>query len=124
MDYIDKILQIHELSKCLIKDIENEFDKCVLKRIHHFYLTFPICDAVRHKLNWMHYLMPVGDYPTIGLILCSKRNEAIVKYSILNDNKNIFASKYLLYLPTEEELKREIEKERNMMESLKEEGKE
>jgi len=68
--------------------------------------------------------MPVGDNPTIDRILCSKRNEAIVKYSILNDNKNIFASKYLLYLPTEEELKREIEKERNMMESLKEEGKE
>ena len=66
----------------------------------------------------------VDDNPTIGLILCSKRNEAIVKYSILNDNKNIFASKYLLYLPTEEELKREIEKERNMRESLKEEGKE
>ena len=66
----------------------------------------------------------VDDNPTIGLILCSKRNEAIVKYSILNDNKNIFASKYLLYLPTEEELKREIEKERNMMESLKEKDKE
>ncbi|WP_071145646.1 PDDEXK nuclease domain-containing protein [Bacteroides ihuae] len=62
------------------------------------------------------------DNPTIGLILCSKRNEAIVKYSILNDNKNIFASKYLLYLPTEEELKRQIEKERNMIESLNEEG--
>lgn len=62
------------------------------------------------------------DNPTIGLILCSKRNEAIVKYSILNDNKNIFASKYLLYLPTEEELKREIEKERDMIESLNEEG--
>ena len=105
MNYIDKIQQIHELSKC-------------------FYLTFPICDALRHKLSWMHYLMPVGDNPTIGLILSSNRNEAIVKYSILNDNKNIFASKYLLYLPTEEELKREIEKERNMMESLKEEGKE
>ena len=72
----------------------------------------------------MHYLMPVEDNPTIDRILCSKRNEIIVKYSILNDNKNIFASKYLLYLPTEEELKREIEKERNMMESLKEEGQE
>ena len=68
--------------------------------------------------------MPVEDNPTIDRILCSKRNEAIVKYSILNDNKNIFASKYLLYLPTEEELKREIEKERNMMESLKEKDKE
>ena len=103
MNYIDRFLQIHELSKCLI---------------------IPICDALRHKLNCMHYLMPVEDNPTIDRILCSKRNEIIVKYSILNDNKNFFASKYLLYLPTEEELKREIEKERNMMESLKEEGKE
>ncbi len=64
------------------------------------------------------------DNPTIGLILCSKHNEPIVKYSILNDNKKIFASKYLLYLPTEEELKQQIKEERNMIESLNEEGQE
>ena len=77
-----------------------------------------------HELNWMHYLMPVGDNPTIGLILCSKRNEDMVKYSIIDDNKNIFVSKCLLYRLTDEELKRKIEKECDMMESLKEEGKE
>ena len=56
------------------------------------------------------------DNPTIGLILCSEKNEAIVKYSVLNDAKQIFASKYKLTLPSEEELKLEIEKERKKLE--------
>jgi len=49
------------------------------------------------------------DNPTIGLILCADKNESIVKYSVLNDNENLFASKYLTYLPTEQELKAVIE---------------
>ncbi len=57
-----------------------------------------------------------GDNPTIGLILCSKKNETIAKYSVLDDNKQLFASKYMLYLPTEEELKREIEHQRKLIE--------
>ena len=57
-----------------------------------------------------------GDNPTIGLILCAKKNETIVKYSILNDSKQIFASKYQLMLPTEEELKYHIEQERRRIE--------
>ena len=52
------------------------------------------------------------DNPTIGIILCSDKKDTIVKYSILNDNKNLFASKYQLYLPTEKELALEIEKQR------------
>lgn len=58
------------------------------------------------------------DNPTIGIILCSQKNEAIVKYSVLNDAKQVFASKYRLTLPSAEELKREIEKERIRFESL------
>ena len=50
-----------------------------------------------------------GDNPTIGLLLCAERDETVVKYSVLNDSQQIFASKYLPYLPTEEELKRELE---------------
>ncbi|MDR2707802.1 MAG: PDDEXK nuclease domain-containing protein [Nitrososphaerota archaeon] len=46
-----------------------------------------------------------GDNPTIGLILCADKNESVAKYSVLNDNKNLFTSKYLTYLPTELELK-------------------
>ena len=51
------------------------------------------------------------DNPTIGLILCSEKDEAIVKYSVLEDNKHLFASKYKLFLPTEEELARELNRE-------------
>lgn len=52
------------------------------------------------------------DNPTIGIILCSDKKDTIVKYSVLNDNKNLFASKYQLYLPTERELALEIEKQK------------
>ena len=60
------------------------------------------------------------DNPTIGIILCSQKNEAIVRYSILNDEKQVFASKYRLTLPTAEELQREIEDERRRIEESRE----
>lgn len=53
-----------------------------------------------------------GDNPTIGILLCSEKDETIVKYSVLNDKNNLFASKYLLYLPKEEELKQLIDQDR------------
>lgn len=56
------------------------------------------------------------DNPTIGIILCSQKNEAIVKYSVLNDAQQIFASRYRFTLPTAEELQREIETERKRIE--------
>ena len=56
------------------------------------------------------------DNPTIGIILCSEKSEAIVKYSVLNDKMNIFASKYQFTLPTEKELQNYIEKERRLLE--------
>jgi len=58
----------------------------------------------------------VGDNPSIGLILCSDKNETMVRYTLLEDSKQIFASKYKLYLPTEDELKKELEREREMLE--------
>lgn len=45
-----------------------------------------------------------GDNPTIGIVLCSETDEDIAKYSILHGNEQLFASKYKLYLPTEENL--------------------
>ena len=56
------------------------------------------------------------DNPTISIILCSEKSEAIARYSILNDRKNIFASKYQFTLPTEEELQNYIAKERRLIE--------
>jgi predicted nuclease of restriction endonuclease-like (RecB) superfamily len=52
------------------------------------------------------------DNPTIGILLCSEKDETIVKYSVLNDKNNLFASKYLLYLPKEDELKQLVEQDR------------
>ena len=63
------------------------------------------------------------DNPTIGIILCSEKDESIVKYSVFADNENLFASKYRLYLPTEEELKIELQRERELLERrIKESG--
>jgi len=57
-----------------------------------------------------------GDNPTIGLLLCTEKDETIVKYSVLSDKNQLFASKYLLYLPKEEELKAIIEQDRQRFE--------
>ncbi|MDR2504892.1 MAG: PDDEXK nuclease domain-containing protein [Oscillospiraceae bacterium] len=56
------------------------------------------------------------DNPTIGIVLCAGKDETVAKYSVLADNENLFASKYKLYLPTEDELKRELERERDIIE--------
>ena len=53
-------------------------------------------------------LMNEGDNPPIGIVLCAEKNDAIVKYTLPEDNNQIFASKYFTYLPTEEELKQEL----------------
>jgi predicted nuclease of restriction endonuclease-like (RecB) superfamily len=52
------------------------------------------------------------DNPTIRLVLCSEKSEAVVKYSGLNDQKQLVASKYMIHLPSEKELKQELERER------------
>ena len=57
------------------------------------------------------------DNPTIGIVLCSDKNKAMVKYTLLEDkSNNIFASKYTLYLPTEEELTKYIIEQRELLE--------
>lgn len=63
-----------------------------------------------------------GDNPTIGLILCTKKNEAIARYSVLNDRQQIFAAQYLTYLPTIEQLQAEIARERALIEAQLGEG--
>lgn len=53
-----------------------------------------------------------GDNPTIGILMCAEKEETVVKYSVLNGSQQLFATKYLPYMPTEEELRRALE--RNM----------
>ena len=55
------------------------------------------------------------DNPTIGIVLCAEREDTIVRYSILNENKQLFATKYMPYLPTEDELRTEIERGKQIL---------
>ena len=55
-----------------------------------------------------------GDNPTIGILLCSKTDEDIARYSVLLDNDRIFMSKYLTYLPSKEQLKAEIDRQKEL----------
>ncbi|KUG12320.1 hypothetical protein BEI02_07845 [Elizabethkingia sp. HvH-WGS333] len=57
------------------------------------------------------------DNPTIGIVLCTETDADIAKYSILKENEQLFATKYKLYLPTEEELREEIEREKEIFKS-------
>lgn len=62
-------------------------------------------------------LMNEGDNKPIGIILCADKSEAVVKYTLADDNRQIFASKYQLHLPTEEELREELIKEKDILEA-------
>lgn len=64
-----------------------------------------------------------GDNPTIGIVLCSDTDEDIARFSVLHGNEQLFASKYKLYLPTEEELRAEIETQKAMFYLQQEENK-
>lgn len=54
------------------------------------------------------------DNPTIGILLCSETDEDVARYSILKGNEHLFATKYKLYLPTPEQLRREIERQKEL----------
>ena len=60
--------------------------------------------------------MQEGENPPVGLILCTDKNDAIVRYTLSQTNHAIFASRYQLHLPTEEELRAEIRRERDLLE--------
>lgn len=72
---------------------------------------------------YVHYyereLMNEGDNPPIGIVLCASKSDSIVKYTLPEKETQIFASKYKLYLPTEEELRRELNQEYNVLEGGK-----
>lgn len=59
------------------------------------------------------------DNPTVGIILCATKDTSVVRYSVLHENEQLFASKYRLVLPTEEELRAELERDRELLESAR-----
>ncbi|MEI6652765.1 MAG: PDDEXK nuclease domain-containing protein, partial [Chlorobiaceae bacterium] len=56
-----------------------------------------------------------GDNPTVGIILCSQKDESEVRYSVLNGSEQLFASRYKVVLPSEEELRTELDRERTLL---------
>lgn len=58
---------------------------------------------------------PKEDNPTIGILLCTETDRTVAKYSVLADNKQLFASKYVDYLPTEQELIEQIERQKILL---------
>ena len=58
-----------------------------------------------------------GDNPTVGLIRCAERDEVVARYSVLHESQQLFASKYMLHLPSEEELQAELARERMQVEA-------
>lgn len=93
---------------------------------YNYYLKcFVLVDLKTHKLTHeaigqmdmyvrMYNDLKKGadDNPTIGIILCTEKDETVVKYSVMSDNEKLFASKYRTYLPDERELKQLIEADR------------
>ena len=66
-------------------------------------------------------LMEPGDNPPIGIVLCADKSDTLVRYTLPLDNKQIYASKYMLYLPKEEELQNEVNKQRELFMSKRSE---
>ena len=65
-------------------------------------------------------LMEPGENPPIGIVLCADKSDMLVRYTLPLDNKQIYASKYMLYLPKEEELRDEMNKQLSLLEELEE----
>lgn len=104
--YIDLVFYNYIL-KCFVI-VELKTEKLTHQDIGQLDMYVRMYDDLKKQEN---------DNPTIGLLLCTETDRTIIKYSVLNDNKNLFASKYINYLPSEEELINEIEKQKTLFES-------
>lgn len=106
--YIDLVFYNYIL-KCFVI-VELKTEKLTHQDIGQLDMYVRMYDDLKKQEN---------DNPTIGLLLCTETDRTIIKYSVLNDNKNLFASKYINYLPSEEELINEIERQKTLFESKK-----
>ena len=111
--------------------ISTETDHFYIDLVFYNYLLkcFVLIDLKTGKLQHQHIgqmdmyrrmfddlKKPEGDHPTIGILLVTDKSETVVKYSVINDNPQLFASKYMPYLPTERELIAEIERDKLIIE--------
>ena len=74
-----------------------------------FYRLYPIANALRSQLNWTQYRLLIQiENPTIGILLCTDKNDTVVRMALPEDNRTILASEYKLYLPTQTQLIDEV----------------
>lgn len=104
-DFFIDLVFYNYILKCFVV-IELKTGKLTHQDIGQLDMYVRIFDDLERKEN---------DNPTIGILLCTETDQTIVKYSVLNENKQLFANKYLPYLPTEAELAAEIEREKNIL---------
>lgn len=99
----------------------NYFLKCfVLVDLKIGKLTHQDLGQMQMYVNYYtRELINENDNPPIGIVLCANKSDAVVKYTLSEDNKQIFASKYQLYLPSEQDLVNEITKEKEYLEICK-----
>ncbi len=110
-------------SATLTAEYGKGFSKRNLWKFKQFYLTFKdlqIVPTVSAESTSMYVRLyddlkkSKHDNPTIGILLCTETDKTIARYSVLNDNKHLFASQYMNYLPSEEELIQVIEQQREI----------
>ena len=117
---------IRDLSKRLSKEFGKGFDRTNLQHMRAFYLGYSNCDALRRELSWTHYRLLLRlekpearafyEAEAVNSRWSTRELERQINSLLPEDNKQIFASRYKLYLPTEEELAAEIIKERQAIE--------
>ena len=142
------IYLIKNLAKKLEKEYGSGFGLRQLERARQFFKMYPIASTVQTQLNWSQYklLISISDSdkreyyelqmyviyydrkikldeenPTIGILLCSSKNDTAVKMALPENNNTILASEYQLYLPTSEELVKEINEVKQLAQEIEEE---
>lgn len=99
--YIDLVFYNIEL-KCYVL-VDLKMGKITHQDVGQIDMYVRMYDDIKRKAD---------DNPTIGILLCSETDADIARYSVLHDNERLFMSKYLTYLPTKEQLKTEIERQK------------
>lgn len=103
-DYFIDLVFYNYILKCFVL-IDLKTEKIIHQDVGQMDMYIRMYDEIKRS---------EGDNPTIGIVLCSDTDEDIARYSVLHGNEQLFASKYKLYLPTEEELRAEIEAQKTM----------
>ena len=103
-DYFIDLVFYNYILKCFVL-IDLKTERITHQDVGQMDMYIRMYDELKHS---------EGDNPTIGIVLCSETDEDIARYSVMHGNEQLFASKYKLYLPTEEELRAEIETQKAM----------